>query len=82
MIEQDGYEVASFTVSTPSDCALNRTHEEIDEVIDCILNELGALGVSDICHYAEFIVTVDRDFSMTMDKQYYLVVEGLKRILK
>jgi len=82
VIEQDGFEISSFVLSTPDNCSLGLSFEENDEVIDRILDELGPLGVSEIGHYSEFFVKVDRDFSMTMDKQYYLVVEGLKRILK
>ena len=82
MIEQDGFEISSFIVATPGNCSLNFTFEEHEEVEACIFNELGALGVTEIGHYSEFFVKVDRDYSMTMEKQYYLVVEGLKRILK
>ena len=82
MIEQDGFEISSFIVSTPGNCSYNLSYEENCEVVECIFNELGSLGVSDVGHYAEFFVTVDRDYSMSMAEQYYLVVEGLKRILK
>ena len=82
MIEQDGFEISSFIVATPGNCSSDLSYEDNEEAMACIFNELGALGVTEIGHYSEFFVKVDRDYSMTMEKQYYLVVEGLKRILK
>jgi len=82
MNEQEGFEITSFTVVTPPNCALGLDFEESDATIDRILDELRQYGVKEICHYAEFLITVDRDYDMTMQAQYALVVDGLKRILK
>lgn len=82
MLELNGFELSSFAINTPNDCSLILTTEEHEEVIDRILSELVNLGVTEVRYYAEFIINVDRDLSMTMEKQYCLVVEGLKRILK
>ena len=77
MIEQDGFEISSFIVSTPSECALNYAYDDEEKILD----ELGHLGVSEVGHYHEFFVTVDRDYSIPLKEQYYQVVEGLKKIL-
>jgi len=82
MNEVDGYEIRSFVISTPDGCVINRTSEQNDEDIECILKELAPLGVTEVGYYADYFITVDRLFDMTLAKQYQLVVEGLKRILK
>jgi len=79
VIEQEGFELTSFTVVTPAGCALDK---EADEVVDRILKELGPLGVKEVGHYAEYFVEVERIFDMSLPTQYYSVVEGLRKILK
>ena len=80
MIEQDGFEVDSFTVSTPPDCLKSYTTES-DIVRERFLDKLYSLGVIEVSYYSEFNVTVKRNSEMTFDEQYQLVVEGLKKIL-
>jgi len=81
MIEQEDFEVVSFTVTTPENSSLELCLEDNEIVVDRILCELGSLGVKEVGHYGEFFVTVERDYTMKFEEQYYLVVEKLKELL-
>ena len=81
MIEQEDFEVVSFTVGTPENCSLELCLEENVIMTDRILCELGSLGVKEVGHYAEFFVTAERDYTMKFEEQYYLIVEKLKELL-
>ena len=81
MIEQDDYEITAFVVTTPDRSSSSLSYEEKEEVIDRIFKELGTLGVTEVGHYCSLVVTVDRNYDMTLEEQYCLVVQGLEKIL-